>query len=58
MLQDVEMHRGKPLFLNEERYAALTHMVNLYLSLISHVNTIMRVQDLKFKHALVLIVNF
>lgn len=58
MLQDVEMHRGKPLFLNEERYAALTHMVNLYLSLISNVNTIMRVQDLKFKHALVLIVNF
>ncbi|KAI3447694.1 hypothetical protein Pfo_004359 [Paulownia fortunei] len=25
--EDVEMHRGKPLFLNEERYAALTHMV-------------------------------
>ncbi|KAK4392246.1 E3 ubiquitin-protein ligase PRT6 [Sesamum angolense] len=24
--EDVEMHRGKPLFLNEERYAALTHM--------------------------------
>lgn len=21
------MHRGKPLYLNEERYAALTHMV-------------------------------
>lgn len=35
MLQDVEMHRGKPLFLNEERYAALTHMVNLYLFNIS-----------------------
>lgn len=27
ILQDIEMHRGKPLFLNEERYAALTHMV-------------------------------
>lgn len=26
-LQDNEMHRGKPLYLNEERYAALTHMV-------------------------------
>ncbi|KAL0336823.1 UNVERIFIED_CONTAM: E3 ubiquitin-protein ligase PRT6 [Sesamum calycinum] len=26
--EDVEMHRGKPLFLNEERYAALTHMVS------------------------------
>ncbi|KAL6519431.1 hypothetical protein OROGR_018751 [Orobanche gracilis] len=25
--EDVGMHRGKPLFLNEERYAALTHMV-------------------------------
>ncbi|GFP90143.1 E3 ubiquitin-protein ligase ubr2 [Phtheirospermum japonicum] len=25
--EDVEMQRGKPLFLNEERYAALTHMV-------------------------------
>ncbi|XP_073157617.1 E3 ubiquitin-protein ligase PRT6 isoform X2 [Henckelia pumila] len=25
--EDVEVHRGKPLFLNEERYAALTHMV-------------------------------
>ncbi|CAA0842859.1 E3 ubiquitin-protein ligase PRT6 [Striga hermonthica] len=25
--EDVEMHRGKPLFLNEERYAALNHMV-------------------------------
>ncbi|KAL9150429.1 hypothetical protein ABFS82_12G167600 [Erythranthe guttata] len=25
--EDVEMYRGKPLFLNEERYAALTHMV-------------------------------
>ncbi|KAL3531814.1 hypothetical protein ACH5RR_005335 [Cinchona calisaya] len=25
--EDHEMHRGKPLYLNEERYAALTHMV-------------------------------
>ncbi|GMH23083.1 hypothetical protein Nepgr_024926 [Nepenthes gracilis] len=25
--EDVEMHRGKPLYLNEERYAALTFMV-------------------------------
>ncbi|XP_031252609.1 E3 ubiquitin-protein ligase PRT6 [Pistacia vera] len=25
--EDAEMHRGKPLFLNEERYAALTYMV-------------------------------
>lgn len=25
--EDVEMHRGKPLYLNEERYAALTYMV-------------------------------
>ncbi|XP_047981697.1 E3 ubiquitin-protein ligase PRT6 isoform X3 [Salvia hispanica] len=25
--EDVEMHRGKPLFLSQERYAALTHMV-------------------------------
>ncbi|KAM7464065.1 hypothetical protein LguiA_032186 [Lonicera macranthoides] len=25
--EDIEMHRGKPLHLNEERYAALTHMV-------------------------------
>lgn len=28
-LQDVEMRRGKPLYLNEERYAALTHMVKM-----------------------------
>lgn len=27
ILQDNEMIRGKPLYLNEERYAALTHMV-------------------------------
>lgn len=27
LLQDTEMHRGKPLYLNEERYAALNHMV-------------------------------
>lgn len=26
-LQDIEMHRGKPLYLNEERYAAITYMV-------------------------------
>ncbi|KAI3950096.1 hypothetical protein MKW98_008541 [Papaver atlanticum] len=25
--EDIEMHRGKPLFLNEERYATLTNMV-------------------------------
>ncbi|KAJ4970512.1 hypothetical protein NE237_003611 [Protea cynaroides] len=25
--EDTEMHRGKPLYLHEERYAALTHMV-------------------------------
>ncbi|GAB2272531.1 hypothetical protein Dimus_007354 [Dionaea muscipula] len=25
--EDVEIHRGKPLYLNEERYAALTYMV-------------------------------
>ncbi|KAJ0933105.1 putative carboxypeptidase U chromatin regulator PHD family [Helianthus annuus] len=25
--EDIEMHRGKPLYLNEERYAALSHMV-------------------------------
>ncbi|XP_024031264.1 E3 ubiquitin-protein ligase PRT6 [Morus notabilis] len=25
--EDIEMHRGKPLYLNEERYAALTYMV-------------------------------
>ncbi|KAL1546338.1 RING-type E3 ubiquitin transferase [Salvia divinorum] len=25
--EDVEMHRGKPLFLSQERYAALSHMV-------------------------------
>ncbi|KAI9116015.1 hypothetical protein K1719_012945 [Acacia pycnantha] len=25
--EDFEMHRGKPLYLNEERYAALTYMV-------------------------------
>lgn len=25
--EDIEMHRGKPLYLNEERYAALCHMV-------------------------------
>ncbi|KAG9159191.1 hypothetical protein Leryth_018168 [Lithospermum erythrorhizon] len=25
--EDIDMHRGKPLYLNEERYAALTHMV-------------------------------
>ncbi|KAH9672311.1 E3 ubiquitin-protein ligase PRT6 [Citrus sinensis] len=24
--EDIEMHRGKPLYLNEERYAALTYM--------------------------------
>lgn len=27
LFQDSEMHRGKPLYLNEERYAALNHMV-------------------------------
>lgn len=27
LLQDMDMQRGKPLFLNEERYAALTYMV-------------------------------
>lgn len=27
LLQDIEMHRGKPLYLNEERNAALTYMV-------------------------------
>lgn len=26
--EDTEMRRGKPLYLNEERYAALTHMVS------------------------------
>ncbi|XWS67070.1 hypothetical protein CRYUN_Cryun05aG0254900 [Craigia yunnanensis] len=26
--EDIEMHRGKPLYLNEERYAALTYMVS------------------------------
>ncbi|KAL1822614.1 hypothetical protein ACET3Z_009392 [Daucus carota] len=25
--EDIEMHRGKPLYLNQERYAALTYMV-------------------------------
>ncbi|KAK8542025.1 hypothetical protein V6N13_137400 [Hibiscus sabdariffa] len=25
--EDIEMHRGKPLYLNEERYSALTYMV-------------------------------
>ncbi|XP_059595098.1 E3 ubiquitin-protein ligase PRT6 isoform X1 [Vitis vinifera] len=25
--EDIEMHRGKPLYLNKERYAALSHMV-------------------------------
>ncbi|XP_076955336.1 E3 ubiquitin-protein ligase PRT6-like isoform X2 [Bidens hawaiensis] len=25
--EDIDMHRGKPLYLNEERYAALSHMV-------------------------------
>lgn len=25
--EDIDMHRGKPLYLNKERYAALTHMV-------------------------------
>ncbi|MBA0684471.1 hypothetical protein Goari_026056, partial [Gossypium aridum] len=25
--EDIEMHRGKPLYLNEERYAALSYMV-------------------------------
>ncbi|KAA8518905.1 hypothetical protein F0562_016321 [Nyssa sinensis] len=25
--EDIEMHRGKPLYFNEERYAALTYMV-------------------------------
>lgn len=25
--EDIDMNRGKPLYLNEERYAALTHMV-------------------------------
>ncbi|XAR68944.1 Carboxypeptidase U [Bertholletia excelsa] len=25
--EDIEMHRGKPLYLNEERYAVLAHMV-------------------------------
>ncbi|XP_059463127.1 E3 ubiquitin-protein ligase PRT6 isoform X2 [Corylus avellana] len=25
--EDIDMHRGKPLYLNEERYAALTYMV-------------------------------
>lgn len=25
--EDIQMHRGKPLYLNEERYAALTYMV-------------------------------
>ncbi|CAH9074434.1 unnamed protein product [Cuscuta europaea] len=25
--EDIEMHRGKPLYLNDERYADLTHMV-------------------------------
>ncbi|MFQ6632058.1 hypothetical protein Gotur_009613 [Gossypium turneri] len=27
LFQDIEMHRGKPLYLNEERYAALSYMV-------------------------------
>lgn len=37
-MQDHEMHRGKPLYLSQERYAALTHLVTvpfaypLYLS--------------------------
>lgn len=30
-LQDVDMQRGKPLYLNEERYAALTYMVTILL---------------------------
>uniref|UniRef100_A0A0D3BQS2 E3 ubiquitin-protein ligase n=2 Tax=Brassica oleracea var. oleracea TaxID=109376 RepID=A0A0D3BQS2_BRAOL len=28
--EDIEMMRGKPLYLNEERYAALTYMVGSY----------------------------
>jgi hypothetical protein len=36
ILQDFEMSRGKPLFLNEERYAALTYMVRKYSILTSH----------------------
>lgn len=35
-LQDNEMHRGKPLYLNEERYAALTHMVKELLLALLH----------------------
>jgi hypothetical protein len=27
IFQDIQMHRGKPLYLNEERYAALNYMV-------------------------------
>ena len=27
LFQDIDMRRGKPLYLNEERYAALTYMV-------------------------------
>lgn len=43
------MHRGKPLFLSQERYAALTHMVCMLMytlnSLVSHVNITLIVKD-------------
>ncbi|KAL5973313.1 E3 ubiquitin-protein ligase prt6 [Asimina triloba] len=28
--EDIDMRRGKPLYLNEERYATLTHVVALH----------------------------
>jgi hypothetical protein len=31
-MQDHEMHRGKPLYLSQERYAALTYLVTVPLS--------------------------
>lgn len=43
------MHRGKPLYLSQERYAALTHMVCRFMCtfdfLVSHVNITLIVKD-------------
>ena len=54
LLQDNEMHRGKPLYLNEERYAALTHMVRmLFLAFLNSLQIfliIAQLFDMETKH--------
>ncbi|CAK7333875.1 unnamed protein product [Dovyalis caffra] len=36
--EDIEIHRGKPLYLNEERYAALAYM---FIDLVVHVRLLL-----------------